>query len=178
MTAEKINTEKLFVCLDETSAELLQLIHPVDMDTFNGVPFANSWTAAQVIVHVIKSNLAIAKALKLEGKIIDRDPGERVNELKDLFLDFTIKFQSPGFILPPEMNYNKEEIIRDFMQSIEQLKEGSNDVNLAEAISHEAFGEITKLELLYFLMFNTQRHIHQLQNIINQLSYKKINSKL
>jgi hypothetical protein len=173
MIAQKINTEKLFVCLDETSAELLQLVHAVDVDIFNAVPFANSWTAGQVIVHVIKSNLAIAKALKLEGKTMDRDPDERVNELKDLFLDFTIKFQSPDFILPPEMNYNKEEIVRDFLQSIGQLKEGSNDVNLAEAITHEAFGEITKLELLYFVLFHTQRHMHQLQNILTHLFYKK-----
>ena len=173
MIAQKINTEKLFVSLDETSSELLQLIDPADADILNAVPLANSWTGAQVIVHVIKSNLTIAKALKLEGKTIDRDPDERVNELKDLFLDFTIKFQSPDFILPPEMNYNKDEIVRDFLQSIEQLKEGSNDVNLAEAITHEAFGEITKLELLYFVLFHTQRHMHQLQNILTHLFYKK-----
>src|SRR5574340_1019575 len=164
MIVQKINAGKLFVCLDETSAELLQLVQPVDVDTFNAVPYINSWTAAQVIVHVIKSNLTIAKALKLEGKIMEREPDERVEELKDLFLDFTLKFQSPGFILPPDDWYGKEEIIRDFTQSIEQLKVEGGEVDLAEAISHQAFGEITKLELLYFVLFHTQRHIHQLQN--------------
>ena len=172
MIIQKINTKELFVGLDEVSSELLELVDTVNIESFNAVPFANSWTPAQVFVHLIKSNLTIAKALRLEGKIIEREPGERVNELKELFLDFTIKFQSPEFILPPEGWYDKEEIVRDFIQSAEQLKEESKQVDLAEAISHEAFGEITKMELLYFVIFHTQRHIHQLQNIFSHFNSK------
>lgn len=178
MTAEKINTEKLFVCLDETSNKLEKLIYPLNAETFNAVPFTNSWTAAQVIVHVIKSNLTIAKALNMEGKIIDRDPAERVEELKDLFLDFTVKFESPEFILPADTWYIKEEVVRDFIHSMQQLEEESKPVNLAEAISHPAFGEITKLELLYFVLFHTQRHIHQVKNILTCLVYTKNHENL
>ena len=173
MTIKKINTGKLFACLDETSSKLITSVDAVDVHTFNSVPFANSWTAAQVMVHVIKSNLTIAKALKLEGKIIEREPDERVDELKELFLDFTIKFQSPEFILPPESWYNKEQLENDFLQSMDQLEEEALQMNLSEAISHEAFGEITKLELLYFVLFHTQRHIHQLQDIITHFFTKK-----
>ncbi len=172
MTLQKINIEKLFVSLDETSSGLLKLVSWLDDDSFNTVPFKNSWTAAQVTVHVIKSNLAITKALYIDGKIIERAPDERVDELKDLFLDFILKMRSPEFILPRDDWYIKAEIIKDFMQSIRQLKEESNHINLYEAISHPAFGEITKLELLYFVLFHTQRHIYQLQNILSHLDYK------
>lgn len=178
MTIQKINTQKLFAFLDETSSKLIMAVDAVDVHTFNSVPFPSSWTSAQVMVHVIKSNLTISKALKLEGKIIEREPDDRVDELKELFLDFTIKFQSPEFILPPESWYNKEQLEKDFLQSIDQLKEEALHVDLAEAISHEAFGVITKLELLYFVLFHTQRHIHQLQNIITYFFTKKASSNL
>ena len=112
MTLQKINIEKLFVSLDETSSGLLKLVSWLDDDSFNTVPFKNSWTAAQVTVHVIKSNLAITKALYIDGKIIERAPDERVDELKDLFLDFILKMRSPEFILPRNDWYIKAEIIK------------------------------------------------------------------
>jgi len=40
---------------------------------------------------------------------------------------------------------------------------GDADIRLAEIIALPIFGEVTKLELLYFVLYHTQRHIHQLK---------------
>jgi uncharacterized damage-inducible protein DinB len=173
MPAQPLHTRELFASLDEASSGLLKLVRPLDNDTFNAVPFKDSWTAAQLVVHLIKSNLHIVKSLSLKGKIIERDPAERASELEEIFLNFSTKLQSPEFILPQDLIYSKEEIVKDFIQSMEQLKEKSNHVNFCEAISHRAFGEITKLELLYFVLYHTQRHTHQLKNILTQLFHHK-----
>ena len=84
-----------------------------------------------------------------------------------MFLDFTMKFNSPEFITPKADSYEKETLITDLTKSIEHLRELRNKINLSEIISLPAFGEITKLELLHFVLYHTQRHIHQLKNILN-----------
>src|SRR5205814_4099408 len=101
-----------------------------------------------------------------------RSPDERAVELKEMFVDFTIKFQSPDFIVPAAGNYGKEILIAKLKKSIERLKEQRSRVNLFEILSLPAFGEITKLELLYFVLYHTQRHTHQLKNIIRVINKK------
>jgi hypothetical protein len=166
VTTEKLNTKELFISLDYAFSELVMMIEALSEASLNTVPFADSWTAAQLAAHVTKSNSSIAQALDMEAKKTERNPGERAPELKEMFLDFTIKFQSPEFIRPAEGFYEKEKLITKLKKSIEQLKEQWNKVNLAEILSLPAFGEITKLELLYFVLYHTQRHVHQLKKII------------
>jgi len=163
---EELNTKELFISLDNASSKLLAMIAALSETKLNIIPFKNSWTGAQLATHVTKSNNSIAQALKMEAKPSERDPGERVQELKEMFLDFTIKFQTPDFILPTQDIYEKETLVTRLKRSNELLKEVAAKVDLSDIISLPAFGEITKLELLYFVLYHTQRHIHQLKNII------------
>jgi DinB superfamily len=179
MTTGTLNTKEFFESLDEVSSELIHLISSADSITINIVPpdnyrVKNSWTAAQLISHVTKSNNAIRQALNMEGKTAGRNPDERVPELKKMFLDFKVKFNSPEFIRPGLHNYEKDALISDLKKSIEQLKELRSKVNLSEIISLPAFGEITKLELLHFVLYHTQRHIRQLKNIFHMIDNYKI----
>ena len=172
MLQEKINTKELFASLDDAASEFLQLIVSLSDKQINTIPFKDSWTAGQLAEHVTKSNTGIAKALNIEGKPTDRNPGEREQELKEMFLDFTIKFQSSEFLLPTKDIYNKETVIADLKRSLERLKEESDKATLSEAINHPAFGEITKLELLHFVKFHIQRHLHQQKKIVQIVKNK------
>jgi hypothetical protein len=167
---QSIETLKEF---DNTLNALLQVIESFDTEQINTIPFQDSWTAAQVASHVTKSNSSIAQAMKLQGATIERDADERVQELKDMFLDFAVKFKSPEFILPTQDIYDRDKLIAALKGSVEQLKEASNEANLSEAIKHPAFGEITKLELLHFVLFHMQRHTRQLKNISGVIRSKQ-----
>ena len=89
-----------------------------------------------------------------------------------MFLNFETKFKSPEFIVPEKKKYDKDEVMKAIGASINKLKYARNEVNLSEIINLPIFGEITKLELLYFVLYHTQRHIHQLKKIIK--GFKKI----
>src|SRR6476661_2159568 len=108
MTTDKLDTKELFASLDESATQFQQLISSLSDGEINSVPFKNSWTAAQLTDHVIKSNTGIAKALNIEGKPTQRYPAERERELREMFLDFTVKFKSPDFILPTKDTIDKE----------------------------------------------------------------------
>jgi hypothetical protein len=169
MIKEKIHLADLITAFDDIASQLLEMVEPLSETSLNTVPFKNSWTAAQLTTHVTKSNSSIAQALNMEGKPAEREPGERVQELKKIFLDLSTKFQSPEFILPTQDTYEKDTLVAKFKRSIERLKAAAATVNLSEIINLPIFGEITKLELLHFVLYHTQRHNHQLKNIVGIL---------
>ena len=172
MLQEKINTSKLFASFYDCTSALVKATASLTGKQINTIPFKDSWTAGQVMEHVTMSNTGIAKALNIEGVPAERKPDKREQELKDMFLDFTVKFTSPAFILPTKDAYLKENIIEDIEYSVELLKEIGRNTDLSECIKHAAFGEITKLELLHFVKFHMQRHLRQLKNIIEILQYR------
>lgn len=147
----------------------MQLVQDEKEEILNTVPFVNSWTAAQVLIHITKSNKAIAQGLQMHGLPAERNPEQNTDHLKKIFLDFKAKYNSPDFIIPEDGYHNKEQIINALELSIRNLQTGRNETDLSEIIDLPIFGEITKLELLHFVLYHTQRHIRQLKNILGTI---------
>jgi len=163
---ETVHTSELFELLDTALSQLTVMVEEMNETDLNTIPFKDSWTPAQVVTHVTKSNSSIAQAMNMEAKQADRNPDQRVQELKGIFLDFSKRFQSPEFILPAQDVYEKEVLLTKLKKSKERLKLAASEVNLSEIINLPIFGEITKLELLHFVLYHTQRHNRQLKNIM------------
>jgi DinB superfamily len=162
--------EDLLGSLEKATGDLLTLLDLFSEGAINTVPFEGSWTAAQVADHITRSNTSITKALFLNGAAINRNPGERIDELKEIFLNFNNKFKSPDFIVPTQDIYKRETVVGHLKQSIQRMKEITTSANLSEMINHPAFGDITKFEILHFVLYHTQRHIHQLEKIFLAVS--------
>ena len=135
MIIDRLNTKELFISLDDASSQLLNMIASLSEVALNTVPFHESWTAAQLASHVTKSNSSISLALNMEAKPAERDPAEKVQELRRMFLDFTTKFQSPDFISPTQGTYEKDILISKLNRSVERLKEAASKVNLTDIIN-------------------------------------------
>lgn len=166
----KINELKNILSeIENVSKDLVEVISSFSQDKLNTVPFEGSWTAAQVTDHIMKSTTAMERFLKRPGIATKRKPNERVGELKKIFLDFNTRLQSPDFILPSTDNFKIEVITENIKSCFEQLKQTGEKVNLSDMLKHLIFGEITRLEILYFILYHTQRHIHQIKNIAQKL---------
>jgi dihydrofolate reductase len=176
MMTENINTEEVFASLDHTTSEFIELLSSFTETQVNEIPWAGSWTAAQVAEHVTLSNIGIIKSLRKEGRSADRAADAGVEGLKKTFLDFDTKLQSPEFILPTRDIYQRKLVIESLGISVAELKKLSRHVNLFEIISHPIFGDITKLELIHFVVYHTQRHVQQLKNIL-AMTGTKVKSK-
>ena len=173
MIAEKLNIEALMKSVELTTSRFLELTSSFHQEDINKIPFDNSWTAAQVAEHVTRSNIGITKSLRQPGKTVSRPVDEGVQQLKNVFLNFEKKLQSPQFILPTRNIYDREWIITHLETSILELRDTAANINYYEAIDHPIFGEITKYELLHFVIYHTQRHKHQLTNIFLGIRPKK-----
>lgn len=165
MIKDVSHKEELLISLEKAFSNFYILLNEFDQQQLNAIPFEGSWTAAQVADHVSKSNRSIAKAMLLKGSVINRNPFGRVQELKNIFLDFSTQLKSPDFILPAEGHYEKERMRGKLLESMRKIKEAANQTELLEMINHPAFGDITKFEVLHFVVYHTQRHTRQLENI-------------
>jgi dihydrofolate reductase len=173
MIAEKLNIDTLIGSVEVAAASFLELTSSFSQENINKIPFEGSWTAAQVAEHVTRSNIAIAKSLRQPGKKVPRNVEEGVSRLRNIFLNFEKKLQSPQFILPTRNIYDREWIITHLGISNRELIGTAANVDYYEAIDHPVFGEITKYELLHFVIYHTQRHMHQLTNISMRVAANK-----
>ena len=148
--------------------QVVGFIRSLDEEKLNTVPYKGSWTPAQLVRHLQKSVSGIGSLIEKPLKPAERDPGERILQLKQNFLDITKTMQSPEFIVPEKMHYNKESLISEFEGALAPLTK-LKDVNLNELITGLPLGPITKLEIVHFIFYHLQRHLIQMKRITEAL---------
>ena len=127
MTTEISTKNELLKAIDHVASELLGLMSPLNKNKVNIVPYKGSWTEGQLFRHVSKSTDSMSEAIHMKAKSAIRQPGERIPELKKMFLDFSSKMKSPDFIVPEEGPYEKQSIVEELSQSFETL--GKHTIN-------------------------------------------------
>lgn len=154
--------------VESTADELLRLIDSFEQETFNEVPFEDSWTPGQVAEHIHLSASGILRAVNGNAGPTQRDPHQMVKPLRDAFLNFNIKMQSPDFIIPSEEPKDKTVMLRSAKDTWAGLAEAARTQDLnATCLDFEmpTIGLLTRMELISFAVVHTQRHIWQLKKI-------------
>jgi hypothetical protein len=88
--------------------------------------------------------------------------------LRDAFLNFNIKMQSPDFILPSDDPKDKQTLLQMTKDTWKGLARAAQTGDLtATCLDFEmpTIGLITRSEWLSFIVVHTQRHIWQLKKI-------------
>ncbi len=147
--------------------ELLALIANFTPDELNEVPFPGSWTAGQVGDHLYRSYAVIRT---LTGNVVPttRPIDEKISMIRDIFLDFNIKMESPVGILPSTGFIDKDLLLHGIKERTSRFKELIYNEDLSLICTDYAipeYGPFTRLEWLYFTIFHTKRHLNQLQEI-------------
>ena len=172
MATEALDTTGILSATSDAISQITDLMSAVDEDKVNTVPYEGSWTAPQLLRHVTKSINGMTRAMQMEAKPAKRDPSERIDELKKIFLDFSKKLTQPDFIVPEERIYEKQSSIEELNKSFSRFKESAAGANLDDLIEGLPLGPITKLEIIHFVLYHTQRHLHQMKKICEALKNK------
>lgn len=160
--------------IDESVAEVNQLVAPLSEDAVNETPAAGGWSAAQVLRHLIKSTARMGSVMHTDAPMPDRDPRARFPELDKTFKDYTTKLKSPEFIIPEPGPYRKQEVLDAFNDSFQRLKEATNaQDDLSGMLAGLPLGPVTKIELLHFVSIHLKRHVHQLRNITQAIANRE-----
>lgn len=170
MITEKSTKPELLTAIEEQGAQLQQLFSALPEKGINAIPYKDSWTAAQLLTHVMLSTQGMAKVMEMPGKAADRNAGEKIAELKASFLDFSSKMQSPEEIVPKPGPYEKEATLNALKAAFASLKDTAANTELTDLVEGLPFGPVTKLELLHFVVYHTMRHVHQMKKIVEALN--------
>lgn len=174
MTQPTVMSQKdLSDAFDLVSEELLNVLLAFDQQQINTIPFTGGWTAAQVGEHLFKSDSGVLRSLYGPVKETERAPDEHVDIINSQFLDFSTKLKSPDFILPADIEHDKEILISALKSTRELLAKAIRSLDLSMTCTEPQMaaivGEWTRQEFVTFVIAHTQRHIHQLKQIFKRI---------
>jgi hypothetical protein len=165
-----VNTVK--TDLAATFTELLDNLSPLSEQQMNQIPFEGSWTAGQVGHHLLRS-YGVGQVIGGRTMPTERPVDEKAAIIGSVFLDFSHKLKSPDFILPSTGHIYKEKLLQGLQSRMNETIAiaGQKDLSLTcTDFEIPGMGAMTGYEWLYFMYCHTQRHIHQLKNIVQTLN--------
>jgi len=163
-----MDTKQTFAEINSVLTDMIKTLSLFTEEEINSIPFEGSWTPGQVAQHVILSDSGFASLLSGPVTDTDRQPDQHVEQLKAIFLNFDIKMKSPDFILPPAINYKKEELLANLEQiknQLNQFDQTSDMTKTCTGMELPVMGYLTRIEATTFIIVHTKRHVHQLGNI-------------
>lgn len=155
--------------LDAAMAETVQLLESADATTLNKKPTANSWSPAQISRHLYKAGNGTDKLMLAAAPKADRQPDERADSYKAMLLDFDTKMDSPEFIIPEDKVFDKDKLVQSLTVLREALISAAKQSDLhtiPDLPEGNPLGGSTKLELLHFITYHTQRHNHKIKDLL------------
>lgn len=162
--------ENLVQAIKTTFDTLILELSKFDQDRWNQVPFEGSWTAGQTVEHIDICGNGIPDS---KTTVTNRAYDENVGAIKELFLNFEIKFETDPSIAPGPGPHHKDsqiQKIREIKSNLENVAKTTDLASLCEDMELPSFGLLTRYEWLYFILFHTQRHTNQIISIGKHLT--------
>jgi hypothetical protein len=160
---------ELLLEFEAATNAIIEKVAALSQSAINTVPYSGSWTAAQVIEHLCKSDQAMIQALNGPVQPTSRPPDKMVDNLRAIFLDFSTKLPAPEFIIPSNETFDKENLIATFKSGRGELGKAIQTLDLTATCHMPIFGKPTRMELIAFVIFHTMRHTNQVKNITEKL---------
>lgn len=134
----------------------------------NTVPFEGSWTAAQVIRHLILGCSGYPEMFAGKTEKTTREPDEKIKDIETLFYNFELKMQAADFLTPANIEYNQNSLTLSLLKIEEELLNTSETADLTLTyldFELPGFGKFTFYEWINFALIHITRHLRQLDAI-------------
>ncbi|HEY9195028.1 MAG TPA: DinB family protein [Mucilaginibacter sp.] len=164
--------QPMTVQLDSVATGFLDVVNSFAIADFNRVPFEGSWSAAEVAEHIRLSVTGTIETISAGTGVTERAPDQYVGAIKGIFLDYDAKYPSAQTLIPVKKEYDKAELqagLKNVLARLQALVESADLTNTCLSPKFTGIGQLTQLEWLSVAVYHTQRHIHQLENIREQL---------
>ncbi|NIM10550.1 MAG: hypothetical protein GTO45_01020 [Candidatus Aminicenantes bacterium] len=164
---------KVIEDIKKSTDELVDYLADFPTESFNIKPGPNSWSASGTAEHLVLLETLVNQILKGKTRTTDRNPEDKIERIKSTFLNVDKKLTAGSPILPGEKPKEKEEVIKEIKSCQQALVDiiNANHLELTcLGFNHGLFGELTRIEWVYFNIYHSQRHLHQLKNIKKQVA--------
>lgn len=152
----------------------IKFIENISDDIFNKKPDNKTWSAAENVEHIIRSEFGTARLFNASTeKDPSRNTEKKIQKIKSQFRDRTKKLQAFGVVLPTDSDKDKNELLEKFKTSRAQVTELIKIQDLDEICTrfeHPLFGFMTRREWIHFNMVHTNRHKDQIEDLLVSLN--------
>jgi uncharacterized damage-inducible protein DinB len=165
-------TDSLLSALDQNTQSVIDAMSNLDTDTINRKPNSGVWSLAQVVDHLTRSDAVMGRVARGTTEPCERDPLEKVDQMRTRFGDFESKLSAFGMLIPGNEAMEVDDVIRKFTESRAQFRDavatGEPDV-ICTRFAHPLFGPLTRAEWGWFTIIHTERHLVQFSRIQSML---------
>lgn len=159
--------------LKQTQNKLHQIVKPLSSDQVKFSPGEGSWSILECLEHIAESEKTIFEIISSSVK---EPPNEESTtstlsdeEIVRLITDRSVKGQAQGDLIPNERYSEMQDALKVFDQrrrrAISYVK--GTDHHLHRYMIEFPFGVIDAYQVLVFMSGHTERHILQIQEIMN-----------
>lgn len=164
-----MNKQQLRNELDGALSSLYDLFAAIPDETVNTAPFAGSWTPGQLAHHVVLTNSGFLRILNGPVQDTDRPVDAGVESLRTVLLDRDSKREAPEVAQPPAIDYDKARLLATFQKTQAALLEAVDTLDpepTCTTFKVPVLGHPTRWEAFHFVLYHTQRHLMQLQEMM------------
>lgn len=162
---------ELLSAINKTFNDIAATLKGIENSLIDTIPFEGSWSIGQVAEHLIKAGTGIDTFMET-GETTQRPPDQMIPRLKSVFLDLSIKMETPDFIKPTATQHEKEALIAGLEAIRNGLIHAVETMDLTQTCTLgelPTYGFMTRLEWAWFVVFHTTRHTNQMKNIHTHL---------
>lgn len=156
----------LLKAYEENTDAFISLIQEFPESKFNNKPDESTWSAAENVDHIIRSEFGTARLFNAATEQDpDRNSDAMIQKIETQFLDRGKKLQAFGVVLPSDGEKSKEDLIERFRTSRSQVIKLIKTQNMDEIclkFEHPLFGHMTRREWVHFNITHTKRHMDQI----------------
>jgi len=173
-----MNLQEIYQKLTETREELLGIINKVSRDQLNFRKDSDSWSINQIYQHLITTEELYVVAIRRGLKSQEESSLER--RQLDFLLDRSKKIMAPEIARPTNEQLEPQEIIGKLSNSRAKLFELLDSIEDPSVLSrksfvHPVFKEMLLVEWVEFIYFHEQRHMQQMNEIIESFKGRDSN---
>ncbi|MEP1151808.1 MAG: DinB family protein [Balneola sp.] len=152
------------------TTSFVELIKNTPDELFNSKPDEDTWSIAENVEHIVRSEFGIARLFKgTTEKDPDRASDKIISDMKTRFSNRTNKVKAGGVVLPTEGEKSKDDLIGKFLHSRTQVTEliKTQDLDdICTQFAHPVLGKLTRKEWIYFNIVHAERHMEQIKELI------------
>jgi len=165
-------TTTLISSLDQNTQRVLDALASLDTDFINRKPNSGVWSLAQVVDHLTRSDAVMTRVVRGTTEPCDRDPLEKVEQMRTRFGDFESKLSAFGMLIPSNEALDLDDVIHKFSQTRANFRDAVASAELdviCTRFAHPLFGPLTRAEWGWFTIIHTDRHLVQFAHIQSML---------
>lgn len=164
-----ITTESLVEPLASNAEKVTGAISSFPADYFNEQPTPDQWSAGDIAEHLVKIDGYANRILIGSTEETNRDPQKKISTIQSAFEDQQTSYTAGGPIQPGEYDKSQKDITSQLKNIREQMINILNKYSpdqLTETcldFEHALFGYMTRIEWVWYTIFHSNRHLHQLE---------------